>query len=98
MVTPPMVMLAVPLAVKVPGVLELIVSVQVAVSLTTCGAPQVFDCVDGAGVTDGVIELKTIGPTVPDALAVIVKTWAVPTGFTPSGVIEIDALTQCLIS
>src|SRR4051794_18206655 len=91
-------MCAVALAVNVPAVAELIVSVQVAVSLTTCGAAHVFDWELGAGVTDVVIESKLIGPTfggpMTEAVTVNVCSW--PTGLMPLGVMETEAFPQCL--
>jgi len=84
---------AVALAVKTPGVVLLIVSVQVAVLPFTCGFAQVDDCVPGAGDTLGVIDVR-VG-VVPEAVAteVIVNTCWLPTSFTSFGVIDTFAST-----
>src|SRR2546425_8329563 len=93
-VTPPMVTWAEALAVKLPAEPLLMVSVQVAVLLTMVGAPQVVLWLSGAGLTDGVMLVKTTGLAPSGrALTVMVKVWAVPTSFTPLGAIVILAST-----
>src|SRR5262245_55582204 len=74
-VRPPIVTLAVTLAVNVFTTLLLTVSVQVATLPLTFGVAQVLLVVAPAGVTDGVIESNVTGVAPPgSAVTVIVKT------------------------
>src|SRR5262245_58408786 len=90
-----MVTRAVALAVKVPAVLLLMVTVQVAVLPLTVGAPQVLLSEPGAGLTLGVIAPK-VGVPVPsgNAVTVIVKVCGVPTSLTPLGPMGMLASTM----
>src|SRR3989442_302059 len=98
-VTPPMVTWAEALAVKLPAEPLLMVRVQVAVLLTMVGATDVVLWLSGAGLPDGVMLVKTTGLAPSGrALTVMVKVWAVPTSFTPLGVIEMLASTYFFIA
>src|SRR6266851_7067096 len=70
-VTPPMVTWAEALAVKLPAVLLLMVSVQVATLSRTLGAAQVVLWLPGAGLTLGVMVPKLTG-LAPSGMAVTV--------------------------
>src|SRR5258706_15534625 len=82
-VAPPIEIFVEACAVKVPGVVLLIVRVQVATLPTTDGVAQVSLWVPSAGVTPGVMELNTTGEApFGIAVAVIVKMCWLPTSFT----------------
>ena len=93
-VTPPIVTCAVTSAVNTPAELELMVTVQVAVSPLTDGEPQVVLMEAGAGLTLGVIEVKLTGDAPAGiAVTVTVKTCWWPTSFTALGAMATDAST-----
>src|SRR5687767_2127967 len=83
MAVPPMVIVAVALAVKTPGTALLIVSVQLATLPTTSGEAQVCVCTPGAGATDTVIGPNATG-VAPDGIpvTVTVKSCGSLSGFT----------------
>ncbi len=98
MLTPPTVKTPVALAVNTAAVALLIVNVHVAVLPENgTAAPQVVDIDPGAGVTLVVMFAVVAGVAVPGVcVATIVKTCAVPTSFTPLGVIVMPPLTYFL--
>jgi hypothetical protein len=89
---------AVAVAVNVPGLLLLIVTVQLAVLVPSVGVLQVSDSESGVGEMCGVIDVSVAVVPAGSAVVVIVNVWACPTGFTPFGLIEMFASTIRLVS
>ena len=89
---------AVAVAVNVPGLLLLIVTVHDAVFVPNVGVAQVSDSEPGAGEMCGVIEVNDAVVPAGRAFVVIVKVCSWPTGFTPFGVIEMFASTNRFVA